>query len=241
MSSSGAVPAVPAALVAQLGLRRARDLTPAPDTGTPGAGMPARHILPVTSDISRLLPHGGLAASTAIAAGATGAVGLLWRLLARPTSDGSWCAIVGLDRLYPPAAAAAGADLDRIAFVRAARPRIADAANALAEGLAVLVVPSGALTPAQTRRLTGKARRAGAVLVWWETRPVTGVDARLGVTGAHWEGLRPNTDRRYGAGALRSCELDVQAAWRTGRGARHRIRPYGGEPEPSNVVPLRPR
>ncbi|MCD0445914.1 hypothetical protein LO763_20085 [Glycomyces sp. A-F 0318] len=235
------MPAVPAALVAQLGLKRARDLAPAPARGDAGAGIPARHSLPVTTDISRLLPSGALAAQAAISAGAVGALGLLWRLLAGPTTAGAWCAVVGLRRLYPLAAAAAGADLDRIALVDAAGPRIADAANALADGLAALVVPSAAFTPAQTRRLASKARRAGTALIWWETRPVVGVDARLSVTRVRWEGLRPNEDRRYGHGALRSCELDVAAAWRTGRGARESVWPYGGRPEASNVVELRRR
>ncbi|WP_335989947.1 hypothetical protein [Glycomyces sp. MUSA5-2] len=242
MASGGAVRADAAALAARLGLVRARDLVPAPPATAGGAAIPAPRTLAVTADIAPLLPGAGMAASTAIGAGATGALALLWRLLAGPTTAGLWCAVLGLRGIYPLAAAAAGADLDRLAFVDAAGPRIGDAANALADGLAALVLPSAALTPAQTRRLAGKARRAGCALIWWETRHVPGVDARLDVAAARWQGLRANTGRYWGAGELDAVELEVRAAWRSGRGALERLWPYGGAPQaPSNVIALRRR
>jgi hypothetical protein len=74
---------------------------------------PSRVILPVTPDISALLPHGGLATVTAIMASRRGATSLLWRLLAGPTRSGAWCALVGMPRVYPLAATAAGVDLGR--------------------------------------------------------------------------------------------------------------------------------
>ncbi|GAB4001638.1 hypothetical protein GCM10029992_37700 [Glycomyces albus] len=67
--------------------------------------------------------------------------------------------------------------------------------------------------------------------MWWETRPVTGADARLEVTGVRWQGLRANTGRRYGAGRLTACELDVAARWRSGGTRRADIWPYGGKPD----------
>ncbi|THV42038.1 hypothetical protein [Glycomyces buryatensis] len=233
---------VAAALAAELGLRSAAELRPAtaePDGFTrPAAIGPARNILPVTPDIAALLPLGGLHSVTAITASSRGATSLLWRLLAGPTRAGAWCAVVGLPGRYPLAAAAAGVDLGRIALVDASGPCIADAAGALAEGVAAMVVPSDGLTPAQARRLTARARRSGTVIVWWETRPVAGPDARLDVARARWRGLRENAGRRWGAGRLNACELEVAARWRSGGGRRARIWPYGGEPG-RNVVDLR--
>jgi hypothetical protein len=258
---------VAAALAAELGLRTAAELRPAAAAGTaapaappadaparpaghvrtaprpevlPGAIRPPRAILPVTPDISALLPYGGLATVTAITASCRGATSLLWRLLAGPTRAGAWCALVGMPGRYPLAATAAGANLDRVAFVDAEGPRIADAAGALAEGVAAMVVPSDGLTPAQARRLTARARKGGTAIVWWETRPVAGPDARLEVARVRWRGLRGNTGRRWGAGRLDACELDVAAHWRSGGGHRARIWPYGGEPE-ATVVDLRSR
>jgi hypothetical protein len=229
--------AVPATLAAALGLRPAVELQPA----APAAPLrPSRSIMPVTPDIAALLPYGGLATATAITASRTGATSLLWRLLAGPTAAGSWCAVVGLPGVYPLAARAAGVDLGRLALVEADGDWIVDAAGALASGVPVLVVPSAAFAPRQVHRLTAKSRRSGTAVVWWETRPVVGVDARLDVAGAHWKGLRPNPGRRYGPGRLDSCELDVDARWRTGGVRRARIRPYD-DPRPDNVVDLRDR
>ncbi|MEU6248882.1 hypothetical protein [Glycomyces sp. NPDC047010] len=247
---------VAAALAAELGLRTGADLRRAADAGAvaaaapgavrPAAGTPAapgqgesrsaaptgppKTILPVTPDISGLLPHGGLATVTAITADRRGATSLLWRLLAGPTGAGAWCALVGMPDRYPLAAEAAGADLGRIAFVSAAGPRIADAAGALAEGVAAMVVPSDGLTPPQARRLTARARKGGTAIIWWETRPVAGPDARLKVTRADWKGLRANTGRLWGSGGLDACELDVTAHWRSGGAHRARVWPYGGDP-----------
>ncbi|MCD0444225.1 hypothetical protein LO763_11385 [Glycomyces sp. A-F 0318] len=225
-----------AALAAQLGLRTAGELTPAAQASEPVLTA-SRRILPVTSDIAGLLPHGGLAATVAITAARRGATALMWRLLAGPSRAGAWCALVGLPGRYPLAAAAAGARLDRIVFVEAAGPRIADAAGALAEGVAVMVVPSEGLSPAQARRLTAQARRGGTIVIWWETRPVAGPDARLEVTRVQWRGLRANTGRRWGPGRLTGCQLDVATRWRSGGGHRSRLWPYGGAPgEPADIV-----
>lgn len=238
---------VAAALAAELGLRTGADLRPATAarpaaepadiaTGAPRPDTirPPKAILPVTSDISALLPHGGLATVTAITASRRGATSLLWRLLAGPTTAGAWCALVGMPRLYPLAATAAGVDLGRIALVDPGT-LVAEAAGTLTEGVAAVVVPSEGLTPAQTRRLTARARRSGTAIVWWETRLVAGADARLDVARAHWKGLRENAGRRWGAGRLDACELEVAARWRSGGTRRARIWPYGGDAEDDDV------
>ncbi|MBO3731985.1 hypothetical protein [Glycomyces niveus] len=210
-----------------------------------GSIQPAKAILPVTPDISALLPHGGLATVTAIMASRRGATSLLWRLLAGPTRAGAWCALVGMPRVYPLAATAAGVDLGRVALVDPG-PLVVEAAGTLAEGVAAVVVPSEGLTPTQVRRLAARARKSGTAIIWWETRPVVGADARLEVARARWKGLRPNAGRRWGAGRLDACELEVAAHWRSGGVHEARIWPYGGETEqaetsPENVIDLRRR
>ncbi|MEU6857560.1 hypothetical protein AB0B28_01600 [Glycomyces sp. NPDC046736] len=231
---------VAAALAAELGLRSAAELRPVPRDGArlnaDPVGLP-KAILPVTPDISGLLPYGGLATVTAISATRQGATSLLWRLLAGPTAAGAWCALIGVRHRYSLTATAAGADLDRIAFVDAAGPLIADAAGALAGGVAVIVVPSDGLTPPQARRLTARARNGGTAIVWLETRPVAGPDARLDVTSARWRGLRTNTGRVWGAGELDACELDVTARWRSGGRRRAQVWPYGGDPADRTRTP----
>jgi len=210
----------------------------------PGEADPmraSRVILPVTPDISGLLPYGGLATVTAIMASRRGATSLLWRLLAGPTRSGAWCALVGMPRVYPLAATAAGVDLGRVALVDPG-PLVVEAAGTLAEGVAAVVVPSEGLTPTQTRRLAARARKSGTAIIWWETRPVVGADARLEVARARWKGLRPNAGRRWGAGRLDACELEVAAHWRSGGVHEARIWPYGGEIEQAeNVIDLRAR
>lgn len=228
---------VAAALAAELGLRTAAEVATRPGVAL-GTIRPPRAILPVTTDISALLPHGGLATVTAITASRRGATSLLWRLLAGPTRAGAWCALVGMPRVYPLAATAAGVDLDRVALVDPGT-FIAEAAGTLAEGLAAVVVPSDALTPTQARRLTARARNSGTAIVWWERRPVAGPDARLEVARVHWRGLRENAGRRWGAGRLDACELEVAAHWRSGGTHRARVWPYGGD-DAENVVDLRP-
>lgn len=246
-----------AALAAELGLRSAADLraaeprpavAPRPDPAArpftrPAPLAPAKAILPVTPDISVLLPHGGLATVTAITASRRGATSLLWRLLAGPTSAGAWCALVGMPRVYPLAATAAGVDLRRVALVDPGT-LVAEAAGTLADGIAALVLPSEGLAPAQIRRLTARARRSGTAIVWWETRIVAGADARLDVSRAHWKGLRPNEGRRWGPGRLDACELEVASRWRGGGTHRARVWPYGGRTghgDGDNVVDLRSR
>jgi hypothetical protein len=209
----------------------------AADEEASAAMQASRVILPVTPDISALLPYGGLATVTAIMASRRGATSLLWRMLAGPTGSGAWCALVGMPRVYPLAATAAGVDLGRVALVDPG-PLVVDAAGTLAEGVAAVVVPSEGLTPTQTQRLAARARKSGTAIIWWETRPVAGADARLEVARARWKGLRPNAGRRWGAGRLDACELEVAAHWRTGSTRKARIWPYGGETEERRLDPV---
>lgn len=185
---------------------------------------------PVTDDIAALLPQGKLSGQIAVPAHRHGATSLLWRLLAGPSTAQLWCAVVGLERLYPLAATAAGVDLSRVAFIEVRGPEeIGPALGALLEGVPVIVVSARGLTPQQQRRAAARARRSGSAVIWWEgTSPIAGADARLVPTRCEWIGLRRNGERRWGAGRLDSCRIEIAATWRGRAGViRSELWPYG--------------
>jgi hypothetical protein len=222
----------PADLADRLGLSLASELVAdqAPLTRETAVRAPA---YAVTDDIAALLPQGKLSGQVAVPAQRLGATALLWRLLAGPSSAHLWCAVVGTDDLYPLAATAAGADLDRIAFVNPGAEQLSSAIGALLEGVPVIVASTRGLTPRQLQRTAARARRSGSTVIWREgATPVAGVDARLVPTRCEWIGLRPNTGRRWGAGRLHSCRIQVAATWRGRAGAvRAELWPYGTRPD----------
>lgn len=224
------VQAAPEELAERLGLKLASELIPDRQARTSGVVV-AAPTHPVTPDLVPLLPAGGLSGQIALPQ-RPGATSLLWRLLAGPSTAGIWCAVVGVDRLYPLAAPAAGVALDRVALVEVqGADEVLGAVGALCEGVPVVVVSAAGLTPKQVQRAASRARRSGTVLLWRETAvPVGGVDARLDVTARRWNGLRPNTDRRWGAGRIASCVMTVSASWRgQHRPRRAELWPYGGQ------------
>lgn len=232
------VKAAPLDLAEKYGLVTAGELIADRVPITRGAG-PAQ-VLPVTEDLRGLLPEAGLAGQVAIPS-ARGATSLLWRLLAGPSAAGMWCAIVGVRRLYPLAATAAGVALDHVALVDVVGPedRLA-ALGVLCEGVPVVVVSAAGLTARQVQRAAARARRSGTTLVWCETSaaPVPGVDARLVPEVCQWRGLRPNVGRRWGAGRLDSCWMSVAATWR-GDARLHRgeVWPYGDAGDDFGAAP----
>src|ERR1051325_2751052 len=84
--------------------------------------------LPVTPELSSLLPGHGLrrGSTVAVAAGpsapAAGGTSLLLALLSEASRQGSWCAVVGVPSLGAIAAAESGVALDRLALVPDPRP-----------------------------------------------------------------------------------------------------------------------
>lgn len=222
------VQAAPEELAERLGLKLASELLPDRAVRTPGMVVPAP-VHPVTADLVPLLPAGGLSGQVALPR-RPGASSLLWRLLAGPTSAGSWCAVVGPGDLYPLAATAAGVDLNRVALVDARGPdQVLAVLGALCEGVPVVAVSSAGLTVRQVQRAASRARRSGTVLVWREGPvQVPGVEARLEAVACRWRGLRENAGRRWGAGRLNSCWISVSAGWRgDARPHRGEVWPYG--------------
>ncbi|QJW36607.1 hypothetical protein [Cellulosimicrobium protaetiae] len=169
---------------------------------------------PVHDALAPLLPLGGLQRGTVVAV--RGSTSLLLALVARPSRAGAWTAAVGFPAVGLLAAADVGADLDRVVLVPRPGPDAALAIAALVDGLDVVVVgPDAALTDTDRRRLTGRARERGALLVAATAWP--GAHVALTVTGGGWSGA----DR--GAGWLRRRTLVVERAGRGGAARPTRV------------------
>jgi hypothetical protein len=144
-----------------------------------------------------------------------GATSLVLALLAAATRDGSWAAVTGLPELGLAAAAELGVDLERIALVPDPGAELVPVVSALVDGFDVVVLgPARGITPETARRLAGRVRNRGTVLLAVGRWP--GADLELRVTGRRWHGLTQD-----GHGHLRT--RDVVATSR-GRGAASRPR-----------------
>jgi hypothetical protein len=188
-------------------------LTAIPGVGTaaqlsPGSGAP--ELLTVLPPLARLLPDGGLRRGSTIAVG--GAMSLVLALLAAATRDGSWAAVTALPELGLAAAAELGVDLERLALVPHPGAELTGVLSALVDGFDLVVLGPVGVQPQLARRLAGRARNRGTVLL--TVGPWPGADLELRVSGRRWHGLTPD-----GYGHLRSREV---LATSRGRGAAAR-------------------
>ncbi|MEV7092697.1 hypothetical protein AB0M80_07600 [Amycolatopsis sp. NPDC051045] len=217
-----AVPEALAGLTAIPGVRTAAQLRePSPDAG-PG------ELLTVLPELARLLPGGGLRRGSTVAV--RGATSLVLALLAAATSDGSWAAVTGLPELGLAAAAELGVDLERIALVPHPGAELVAVVSALVDGFDLVVMGSavvGGVQPQTARRLAGRVRNRGAVLL--TAGPWPGADLELRVSGRRWHGLTQD-----GYGHLRARDV---VATSQGRGAAARPLSVGLQlPGPEGVV-----
>ena len=190
------------ALLARSVLRRA-ELSARRAPGATGE----EKLLPVPEELSGLLPFGGLQRGTAVVV--DGSTSLLLALLSEASRTGAWTAMVGFPRLGVLAAAEAGIDLGRVALVPSPGPDAAAAVAALLDGIDVVVVgPQAALTDADRRRLTSRARERGNLLV--AAQPWAGAHVVLTVRAGTWSGMD------QGAGYLRRRRLTVERSGRAG-------------------------
>lgn len=166
-------------------------------------------VLPVAPEVAGILPSGGLdRGSTVVVEGSTA---LVLALLAEASRSGSWVAMVGLPRVGVLAAHQTGLDLERLVLVPTPGPDGPTVVAALLDGVDVVVVGDVALTDADRRRLSARARERGAVLL--ATGRWAGAHVVLTVESTHWEGLG------LGHGRLRERRQTVVG---TGRGAAAR-------------------
>ena len=201
----------------------------------------ARHqTLPVVEALAPLLPEGAVARGSVVGvAGGVGATSLALTLVAGPSRDGSWAAVVGLPELGLAAADELGVALDRLALVALPPHDPAPWAPTVAALIGavdlVLVDARVRLAARDTRRLAARARERGSVLVpvapdalastdgvgAGRSRPSSrplgewACDVTLRTTEVRWEGLGE------GHGHLRRRQVVVTADGR-GRAARPR-------------------
>ncbi|MEV7396960.1 hypothetical protein [Aeromicrobium sp. NPDC092404] len=140
---------------------------------------------------------------------------LAMALMAGPSADGAWCAVVGSAEFGLEAAAAAGVELRRTILVPDPGKAWLEATAALIDVLGVVVVaaPSG-VSAKDVSRIGARLRQRGSVLIAYGDWPRC--DARLSLRDAEWVGL----GRGHGHLQARRVTVEVRrgtAPPRTGR------------------------
>lgn len=181
---------------------------PRPDPPEVDPASEAR-VLPVAPEVSVVLPSGGLDRGTTVVV--EGSTALVLAMLAEASRSGSWVGMAGLPRVGVLAAHQTGLELERLVLVPTPGPDGPTVVAALLDGMDVVVVGDVALTDADRRRLSARARERGAVLLSTAQWPAAHVV--LTVASTRWEGLG------QGHGRLRERRQTVVG---TGRGAAAR-------------------
>jgi hypothetical protein len=151
--------------------------------------LAAERTVPVGPELSDLLPTGIRRGSTVGFGRGVGRTSLLLALLSAASVAGSWCALVGLPEVGPEAAASAGIDLGRLAWVPDPGERWATVVSTLLDGIDLVALrPPRRVAPEEARRLAAQARSASSVLLVTGSWPESS-DFNLQVTGSRWEGL----------------------------------------------------
>ncbi|MET9001754.1 hypothetical protein [Amycolatopsis sp. NPDC004169] len=202
------VPEAVAGLAAIPGVRTAAQLGEPSLDKAASAGR-----LPVALALAGLVP-GGLRRGSTVAV--RGSAALVLALLAEATREGSWAAIIGMPAVGVVAAAELGVDLDRLALVPDPGVELVAVVSALIDGFDLVVLgPAAArgIQPQLARRLAGRVRNRGAVLISAGSWP--GADLELEVAKRRWRGL---SDDGFG-------HLDARDVVATSRGRGAAARP----------------
>jgi hypothetical protein len=177
-------------------------------------GAPGARTLPVLPVLRELLPRGGLARGSVVAATEFGLLCLA--LVAGASADGAWCGIAGIPEAGMLAAAGLGLDPERTLLVPDPGPAWPQVVASLLDGCELVLVRPPAQASAQARqRLEATLRRARSVLLVAGDWP--GAQVRLRVITQRWTGLGD------GHGRLRACCAQVTADGR-GEAAMARTR-----------------
>jgi len=153
-----------------------------------------------------ILPEGLRRGGTTVV---TGSTSLVLAMLAHACAGGAWAAVVGQPTIGLLAASQAGVSLDRLAVVPRPGLEAPTVVAALLDGVDVVVVgPEVALSDAERRTLSARARDRGSVLLSTTDWPGAGVV--LTVESGRWTGIDA------GEGRLRTHEIRLV---RTGRGS----------------------
>ena len=186
-------------------------------------------VLPTHPAFTSLLPGGGLRPGAAYSLGSSAS--LLLALMARPSQDGSWCAVVGMPELGVEAAEALGVDLARVVFVPDPGPRWLAVTATIAEVAPVVAVrPPTRVADGQVSRLAARLRDRGTVLLVQGAWPQA--EASLDVGDPEWSGLG------RGHGYLAGREVTVTATSRRWpRAKRERMLLPGPDGQVALVAP----
>jgi len=149
-----------------------------------------------------------------------GAASLAALLMAGPSADGAWCAVVGTADLGLEAAAMVGVDLDRVVAVPDPGSAWLEVVAALVDVLGLVVVrpPVSASTGPSAKdasRLAARLRTRGSILVVWGDWPRC--DARLGFSDGEWHGAG------WGHGHLQARQVTVEVSRGTAPALRRRL------------------
>lgn len=194
-------------------LRRADGMSDLVGRGSQTAVRPGvDQIIEMPSPLREMLPGRGLRRGSTVTV--RGSTSLLFVVLAAATAAGGWAAVVGMPHLGLVAAAESGVALERLALVPDPGPDWPEVVAALLDGIDMVVAaPPTAVAPVLARRLTGRARQRGTVLVAARDWPA----AELAIEADHgaWHGM----DRGHGRLRCRTVNVVVR-----GRGAAERPR-----------------
>ena len=174
---------------------------------------------PVHSSLAEVLPDGLRRGSSLSVAGS---LSLLLAVLGGPSSEGAWCALLGMPPISAEAAVEYGVELSRLPVViepggPTGQRRWTTMVGALLDTVDVVVArPPARVAPADVQRLAARARSRDAVLIAYlgaTARSWPAADLRLDARDSVWEGAAE------GSGRLGSRRLTVSAEGR-GRAAR---------------------
>jgi hypothetical protein len=139
--------------------------------------------------------HPALSGLLQLQTGATygvAAASLAALLMAGPSADGAWCAVVGAPEWGLEAAATIGVDLSRVVTVPDPGPLWVEVVAALVDVLGLVVVrpPASASRGPSAKdaaRLAARLRTRGSILVVWGDWPRC--EARLELVDTEWQGV----------------------------------------------------
>jgi len=182
----------------------------------------AQRVFPVSQALTALFPDGGLRKGVVYQCDPSASV--VWALLAEATSQGVWCALVGLPDMGVAAAEGMGVTLDRLVLVPHPGDQWLSVVGALSDVVGIIVVgPLPIPSQRMIETLLGRLRDRETTLVVNSAWPRT--EANISVTSHQWEGLGSGhgTLQRHHISvtltsrnnqAPRRCELVVDA-WGT--------------------------
>jgi hypothetical protein len=175
----------------------------------------ARHAgppLPVLEALRPVLPDGLRRGSTVSVASS---VSLLLALLGGASSEGAWCALVGLPPISAEAAGEYGIDLARLAIVPTPGPGWLTAVGALLDAVDIVVLrPPLRVTDSELSRLGARARGRDAVLMPYLAGRARWprADVELELTTESWTGLGHGHGRLHGRRVIVTASGRGQAA-----------------------------